>query len=276
MPQTLRYFTIMSLCGLSVALASCKTTTPHKVRTSPPDINADIYDPFETVNRQVFKFNDMVDRFLIQPVTKVYTTLTPKPLRQGLNNASGNLGEPIIFANEILQLDFEDASDSLGRFMINSTVGLGGLIDVAEKSGKSQQREDFGQTLATYDVPSGPYIVLPLLGPSNARDIVGRVGDGLADPLSWLDFDGRQAVQIGQRVSDGLNARERAEPFLENIRNSADSYISLRGVYTQNRLTNIHEDSDAFDSFADIDDPDGIPATDDGADDFDDGFADFE
>ena len=98
----------------------------------------------------------------------------------------------------------------------------------------------------------------------------------MANPLSWLDFDGQQAVQIGQRVSDGLNARERAEPFLENIRNSADPYISLRGVYTQNRLTNIHEDSDAFDSFADIDDPDGIPATDDGADDFDDGFADFE
>ena len=160
--------------------------------------------------------------------------------------------------------------------MINSTVGLGGVIDVAEKSGKSQKREDFGQTLATYEVPSGPYIVLPLLGPSNTRDLVGRIGDGLSNPLSWLNFDERQTVRIGQQVSNGLNARERAEPFLENIRNSADSYVSLRGVYTQDRLANIHEDSDAFDNFADIDDPDGVPTTHEGIDDFDDGFADFE
>lgn len=275
MLQTLRYFTLISLCGLSMALTSCQTT-PHKVRTSQPNINADIYDPFETVNRKFYKFNELADRLFIKPVTKVYTTLIPKPLRKGLNNASRNLGEPVIFANEMLQLDFKDASDSVGRFMVNSTVGLGGLIDVAEKSGRSQKREDFGQTLATYKVPSGPYLVLPLLGPSNARDVVGRVGDGLSNPLSWLDFDGRQTVQIGRQISTGLNARERAEPFLENIRNSADSYISLRGLYTQNRLTNIHEDSDAFDGFADIDEPDGSSATDDAVDDFDDGFADFE
>ena len=275
MPQILKYFTIISLCSLSATLTSCQTI-PYKVRTSPPDINADIDDPFETVNRQVYKFNEIADRFLIKPVTKVYTTLMPKPLRQGLNNASRNLGEPIIFANEILQLDFEDASDSLGRFVVNSTVGLGGVIDVAEKSGKSQKREDFGQTLATYEVPSGPYIVLPLLGPSNTRDIVGRIGDGLSNPLSWLDFDERQTVRIGQQVSNGLNTRERAEPFLENIRNSADSYISLRGVYTQDRLVNIHEDSDDFDGFADIDESGDVQATDDEVDDFNDGFADFE
>lgn len=250
--------------------------TPHKVRTSAPNTSADIYDPFEGFNRHVTTFNNGADKYVIHPLATVYKTVLPKPIRKGVNNASKNIGEPVVFVNEVLQLDFDDAMDSLGRFLLNSSFGLGGFIDVASKQGLEQPNEDFGQTLATYKVPPGPYLVLPLLGPSTARDAVGRIGDGLTTPLKWVDFSGDSAIQIGRRVSTGLDSRVRAEPFLENIRGSADPYINLRGVYTQNRLNNIHEDADDFETSSGFDEFDDI---DDGfadIDDSNDGFADFD
>ena len=272
MSRRLRYFSLILVSTANIFAAGC-ISVPHSVRTSPPNSSADIYDPLEGLNRQVSKFNNAADRYVISPLATGYNAVLPRPIRKGINNASNNLGEPVIFANEVLQLDLADALDSLGRFMLNSTLGLGGFIDVASQQGLTQPKEDLGQTLATYKVPSGPYIVLPLLGPSNARDVVGRIGDGLTNPLKFADFKGDSALQIGRRVSKGLESRVNAEPFLENIRGSADPYINLRGVYTQNRLANIHEDADAFDS------PDGFDEGDDGFADFDDnddGFADFE
>ena len=188
----------------------------------------------------------------------------PTPIRKGINNAARNIGEPVIFANQVLQLDAKDARDSLGRFMVNSTFGLAGFIDVAAKEGLPQDDEDFGQTLATYNVPPGPYLVLPFLGPSNLRDIGGRLGDGAINPVRIASFNGDKPTQIGRRISNGLDARIRAEEFLGKVGDSADPYIKLRGVYTQNQLSNIHEDADAF-------------SNDDTGDGFvDDGFADFE
>jgi len=256
---------LMKLIGLMglLFLAAC-STTPKSVRHTAPNTSAEIYDPLEGLNREVTKFNDGADRYLIKPMTSIYQLVLPKFARKGIHNFSKNLGEPIIFVNEVLQLDFKDASNSLGRFMLNSTVGIGGLVDVAEKQGVPQQNENFGQTLATYGVPPGPYVVLPLLGPSNARDIVGRVGEGFANPVQRVDFPGDQSVQIGRRVSTGLEARVRAEPFLENVQNAADPYVNLRGLYNQNQLSNIHEDADPFDSFDEFDE------------DEDDGFADFD
>lgn len=264
----LRYLPVNIAIIAAIFCTAC-STTPQAVRTSPADASGEVYDPFEGFNRNIYKFNEAADKYLINPLATVYKFILPKPIRQGINNASRNLGEPIIFVNEVLQLDGTDASESVGRFLVNSTVGLGGFINVTEKDGFSQTREDFGQTLATYNIPSGPYIVLPLLGPSNARDIVGRVGDGVINPLTWADFQGDQSIQIGRRVSNGLDSRVRAEPFLENIRGAADPYVNLRGVYTQNRLSNIHEDADVFDGFADFDEGGDGEA-------IDDGFADFE
>jgi len=258
---------ILRACLLaSLGLSAC-STTPPVVRTTTPNLTADVYDPIEGFNRGVYKFNEGADKFIISPLANIYDFILPKFARKGVTNVARNLSEPMIFANEVLQLDLNDAADSLGRFAFNSTVGIGGLIDVVEKDqGISQQREDFGQTLATYGVPSGPYIVLPLLGPSSVRDAVGRIGDGLTNPVRWINFNGDQSLQIGRRVAKGLDSRLKAEPFLENVRTSADPYVNLRGLYTQNRLNNIHEDADPFDGFADIDE---------GFED-DDGFADFE
>ncbi len=260
---------LLSFVAMCVGLSAC-STTPPVVRKTAPDLSAEIYDPIEDFNRGIYKFNEGADKYFISPLAKIYDFILPKFVRKGVTNVARNLSEPVIFVNEVLQLDVDDAADSLGRFAFNSTIGLGGLIDVVERdAGISQQREDFGQTLATYGVPSGPYIVLPLLGPSTMRDGIGRIADGVTNPLRWVNFDGDQGVQIGRRVAKGLDSRIKAEPFLENVRASADPYVNLRGLYTQNRLNNIHEDADPFDGFADIDDD-----FDDGES--DDGFADFE
>ena len=257
---TIFRLTVFSLC---VSLAAC-VTSPQKVRTTAPNSTAEIYDPLQGFNRGMTKINDKADRYLIKPVASAYEFILPKFLRTGLNNISKNLSEPLIFANEVLQLDPEDASNSLGRFMLNSTFGLGGFFDLAEKEGLPYQRETFDQTLATYGVPAGPYIVLPLLGPTNARGIVGRVGERVAHPVQLSNFDGDGAVLAGQAVVKGLDTRIKAQPFLDNVNQSADPYINLRGLYTQNQLSNIHEDSDPFDN----------PANSDVV--RDDGFADFE
>jgi len=264
MPSIVKFLMKLAVLTGMLFVTGC-STTPHSVRHTAPNTSADIYDPLEGLNRGVTKFNNGADKVFIKPMTSIYQLVFPKFLRKGIHNVSRNLGEPIIFVNEVLQLDFKDASNSMGRFMLNSTVGIGGLVDIAEKQGVPQQNESFGQTLATYGVPPGPYVVLPLLGPSNARDVVGRVGEGFVNPVQRVDFRGDQSVQIGRRISTGLESRVRAEPFLENVNNAADPYVNLRGLYNQNQLSNIHEDADPFDS--------GFDEFDEGEDD---GFADFE
>lgn len=263
-----RYLLPLAFGGLTVLLSGC-TTTPKVVRTTTPDLNKEVSDPFEGFNRKVFGFNEGLDKHVIGPITTGYKAILPQPIRKGMSNVSKNLREPITFLNEILQADFKDASDSVGRFMVNSTVGLGGLIDVAGNARPTPPREDFGQTLATYNAPQGPYLVIPILGPSNVRDVFGRVADRALTPFTWTDFDGEQALRLSSGVASGLQTRITSEPFLDNIRSSADPYVNLRGLYTQNRLNNIHEDADPFDTLPE----------DDGFADFDetdDGFADFE
>ena len=254
------------LCVAAPSLSGC-VSTPQTVRTSAPNISQDVYDPLENVNRNIYKFNEGVDKYLIGPVAAVHKAVLPLPLRKGISNASRNLGEPVTFANEVLQLDFEDASETVGRFMLNSTVGVGGLIDVAGQARPTPPPEDFGQTLATYNVPQGPYLVIPILGPSNMRDVTGRIANTALNPFTWSQFEGEQALRLGTTVTSGLERRNTAEPFLENIRGSADPYINLRGLYTQDRLSKIHEDSDPFDTLPDFDEDD---------EEADDGFADFE
>lgn len=266
MQTILRYSFIIMFSFLGVSLSGC-ASTPHTVRTSAPNISQDVYDPLEDVNRNINKFNEGVDKYLVGPLASLYKTILPKPVRMGVSNVARNLEEPVTFANDVLQLDFEDASETVGRFMLNSTVGIGGLVDVAGQARPTPPPEDFGQTLATYNIPQGPYLVLPFLGPSNARDLVGRVGGTVLSPFTWSQFAGEGELRAGTGATSLLDVRINAEPFLENIRSSADPYVNLRGLYTQRRLSNIHEDADPFDTPSDFDDD---------FDDIDDGFADFD
>lgn len=244
-----------ALLGLlfQTACASTANLPPIATRTSPPNIDQNVYDPLEGFNRGVYAFNDGVDKAVIGPVARGYQAAVPRFARKRVSNFTSNLGEPINFLNEILQLDLDDAGVTLTRFFVNSTIGLGGLFDVASKDPELQYKgEDFGQTLGTYNVPAGPYIVLPLLGPSNFRDVVGRVGDILANPVRQVDFDGETAVIVGTNAASFLDLRARQDGRLENIRKSADPYVNLRTLYNQNRESNIHEDSDPFDDLADF------------------------
>lgn len=243
------------LLGLlfQTACASTANLPPIVTRTSAPNLEKNVYDPLEGLNRGVYALNEGLDKAIIGPAARGYQAVLPRVVRKRVSNFSSNLSEPINFANELLQFDLDDAGVSLTRFFVNSTIGLGGLFDVASKDPELQyQREDFGQTLATYKVPAGPYLVLPLLGPSTLRDVVGRAGDVVANPVRRVNFNGETEAILGVNAASVLDIRAQQDGRLKTIRESADPYVNLRELYNQNRVSSIHEDSDPFDDLADF------------------------
>lgn len=226
----------------AVFLAACTTA----VRTAPAPSLPEVSDPFEGANRAVFKFNRAADTVLIAPVSRGYERIVPRPVRRRIRNIADNFRTPIWFANEVLQGDGQDALDAFDRFVINTTFGLGGIFDVAGAEGIEKREETFGQTLATYRAPSGPYLVLPLLGPSSPRDILGRVGDFHLHPLTYTNFEGDAALRSALRVTGGLDTRVEQDRALQQIYEAADPYIQLRSLYLQRLEADIHEDADPF------------------------------
>ena len=196
----------------------------------------EVYDPFEPVNRVVFNFNNVADRVILEPVAKGYKTL-PSPLQSGLSNFLSNLRAPLVIANQFLQGQGENAFQSSGRFIINSTVGIFGLFDVAEKIGLEEKEEDFGQTLATWGVGDGFYIVLPLFGPSNLRDTTGMVMTMLTDPLNAYAVSEGEAWLVPMRTA--ANAVDQRSKIIDEVNalrnNSVDYYAAVRSSYYQNR-----------------------------------------
>src|ERR1700722_5049400 len=146
-------------------------------------------DPIEPFNRSVFWFNDVIDRFFLERLSEMYKDMTPEFLRQRVGYVLRNLNEPLVLANNILQGRMGDAEDTLRRFLINSTVGLAGIFDVSTDLEIPYKKADFGLTLASWGVGAGPYIVLPILGPSNLRDTIGRIGDYSFDPINWWGIE---------------------------------------------------------------------------------------
>lgn len=187
-------------------------------------------DPFEPLNRQVFRLNDGVDQVVIVPVTKVYTSITPDPVETGVSNFFDNLNEPVVATNQLLQGKPVASFESVGRFGINSTVGILGLFDVASAIGVEAGNEDFGQTFAKWGFGSGPYIVLPLFGGSTLREGIGRAAAAPASPVFWLEDDqARLAFQGGQF----LDASGRLLEERDLIR--GDRYLFVRDAYFQRR-----------------------------------------
>ena len=207
--------------------------------------NAD--DPLETYNRGMFAVNRAVDTVLIRPVAKGYNYITPDAVRWRIGNMSDNLAEPLNMANSFLQGDFNGGMTSFWRFMINTTIGLGGMHDVAATAGLAEREEDFGQTLAVWGVGSGPYIVLPILGPSNLRDTGGKVGDWFMDPFNYaLRQDGTDWTLYGVRGGQALVARERLlDPIDDIYDSSVDPYASFKSVYEQHRESLIRNQRDS-------------------------------
>ena len=194
----------------------------------------DAFDPYEGVNRKVFAFNEFVDRWLLKPVAKGYRWVTPNFVDDGVSNFFDNLGEVRNLVNGGLQGDFNHAGTATGRLLVNSTVGLGGLFDVATGWGLEERKEDFGQTLAVWGVGDGPYIVLPLLGGGNLRDSFGRMPDIYLAPETYLDD---VPTRNSLRALDLIDIRADlidAEAFV-----SGDRYTFLRDITRQQRESSI-------------------------------------
>lgn len=206
-------------------------------------------DPLEGVNRVVFGFNQVVDRLILEPSARIYRAVVPPPVRRGVTNVLNNLATPITLSNDILQANPEAAANTIKRFMVNSTLGLGGIFDHATGLGQPLHREDFGQTLGTWGVGPGPYIVLPVLGPSNPRDISGVVVDTAINPMTWILYDAafwERSIPVAAEVITG---REALLDDFDNLRkNSPDLYASVRDLYAQRRQAEIANETAGFDS----------------------------
>lgn len=206
------------------------------------DTGVEVSDPLETVNRGVFWFNEQADRFVIKPVAKGYDWLLPKPVKRGVSNVFDNLFTPVVAVSDLLQGNFQESAEDVGRFVVNSTVGVVGIFDVATGWGLDKRREDIGQAFGAWGIGSGPYLVLPILGPSSVRDGVGLVGNYFLSPQNYIEDDG---VRWGVTVLGGIDTRYRlldASTVLEQA--ALDRYAFVRSSYAQYRQ-NLVEDKDA-------------------------------
>jgi phospholipid-binding lipoprotein MlaA len=200
-------------------------------------------DPLEGLNRGIYKFNDVADRAIIKPVATAYTKVAPTPIRKGISNFFSNLGSITTVLNDLLQLKFSHAFTDAGRFVINSTFGLAGFIDVAGMDNIPKRNEDFGQTLGHWGIGNGPYLVLPFLGPSTVRDTTGLVVDTVStDPIKYTHNIGEvrlhnqlRAVQLVSRRSELLNATDLVDEA------SLDPYAFMRDAYLQNRASAVQD-----------------------------------
>ena len=219
-------------------------------------------DPFEPVNRVVFKFNDGVDRYVAVPVAKGYQKVTPQPLRTAISNFFSNLGDLTNAANALLQLKFTDATEDIVRFAFNSTFGLGGLLDWATPAGLPKHHQDFGLTLGHWGIPSGPYLVLPLFGPSTVRDSMGLIVDVKFNPVNYMEPAVRNPMYLLQFVStrsDLLGATD----LLQQA--ALDKYSFVRDAYTQQRRARLRGPSDNAAPLPNYDDQDDSGAAAPGA-----------
>ena len=244
----------LSLALLSTP-ASCAWASDHDPDLDKEEPTVESIDPFEEFNRVVFGFNEALDAVILLPLAKIYRFIFPKPIRNTFRSFMRNLNAPFILVNDLLQGEGARAGVTLNRFLLNSTLGLGGLFDVAKEVGLQHHDEDFGQTLAVWGVGEGIYLVLPILGPSTVRDGFGKVGDAFINPLNYVGASGDDTEKIlfghrvdlanflfGVRIMEGIDARERLIEPLDLLRKdplNLDYYSLIRSVFLQNRKLEI-------------------------------------
>jgi len=197
-------------------------------------------DPYENTNRAIFAFDQSADNAVILPVAMFYDRAVPDFARDGIHNFLGNLDEPVTFGNDVLQCELRLSAQTLGRFVINSTVGVGGFVDVAARLGIPRRHEDFGLTLGVWGVGEGPYLVLPLIGPSNPRDLAGDVADVFMDPLTYMTWNNSTFYKGALAGLGVVDLRARNVDTLDQIeRASVDMYSTTRSLYRQHRNAEI-------------------------------------
>jgi len=238
--------------------AQAASTSP--AAAPPPAAAPTPSDPWERVNRRAYAFEDALDRHVSRHVAKLYRWLTPGPIGRGLHNAFINLSEPGAFVNDVLQLRFRPAGVAAARFVTNSTIGLLGLIDVAGRQGLSHQGNEFGVTMGRFGLRPGPYMYVPLVGPTTVRDLVGAGADLLIDPVRWASYNRRNAVKEARLVGGGLDMRVSTEGQLNALLSGAlDPYATLRSVFLQNKQGEVDGGGVPVD-LPSFDEPDSAPA----------------
>lgn len=224
-----------------LSLGACATTRgPGADAAASADSVDEARDPFEGFNRAMYSFNEKFDTYLLKPVAKGYRAVVPTPARQGVSNFFSNLREPMVMLNDALQGKFTHAASDLGRFLTNSTLGVLGLFDVASRMGLEKRYEDFGQTLAVWGVAEGPYLVLPLLGPSGVRDGVGWVGDYYAYPVTYMEERSTAGKVTAMGIVDARTGYLEAGDILYEAAGD-DPYVFVREAYRQRRRSLIHD-----------------------------------
>lgn len=213
-------------------IAAFGVATAFALAPATASAQEEVSDPFEGFNRHMFAVHEAIDHAVLEPVARGYRAITPSPVRTGVRSFLRNLRSPVIFANDVLQGEFGRAGTTAARFGINSTIGIGGVFDPATTMGLERHDEDFGQTLGRWGVPSGPYLFIPLLGPTNFRDGVGIPVDIALDPINYAEFDGDNAFRISRAVIGGVSAREDVLDAMQDIRqDSLDPYVTIRTSY---------------------------------------------
>ncbi len=225
---------IKILMVMSIALVAGCATTQQSERVAK-------VDPFESINRAVFTFNENADEYVIKPAAEAYRFVLPDFVRTGVTNFFSNIGDVFVAANNLLQGKPADAASDFGRFLVNSTIGILGLFDVATDAGLEKNREDFGQTLGVWGVPSGPYVVLPFFGPSSVRDTAGFVVDLKTDFIlnsNHLNSD----QKLGSTVLRVVNYRANLLDASQLLDDAAfDKYSFLRDSYLQRRRSQVYD-----------------------------------
>lgn len=224
-----RLHSIFAVLALAVSVAGCATVDP-----------APQNDPYEPANRHIFAFDEGLDHHVMRPVAVFYNSAVPEFARDGIHNFLTNLNSPVVFGNDVLQGETDRAGQTLLRAFVNSTIGVAGLVDVAAKLGHPGHDEDFGQTLAVWGAGEGYYLVLPLVGPSTPRDVVGIVGDQALDPFTYITFNNSTLWYMIRGGLTVLDLRARNVGNLDQIeRTSVDLYATTRSLYRQHRAAEI-------------------------------------
>jgi len=240
--QSTRVFAgLLMLAGFLFFAGGCAVVPP----SSDPEAVAEfieINDPAEPANRTVFEINRGLDSAILKPVAKFYRDSTPQFFQDRINHALANLRAPLIFINDLLQGELDRAMATLARFLVNSSWGLLGLNDIATDMGMEGHDEDFGQTLAVWGVPGGPYLMLPLFGPSNPRDAVGLAVDFLINPFNqWAANTNREYATFARTGAHAMDMRSLHMETLDALeKDSLDFYASIRALYRQRRNNEIY------------------------------------
>jgi phospholipid-binding lipoprotein MlaA len=221
-----------SLKAIALGLVAVSLTACVSVPQKTPG------DPWESGNRAMWKVNETLDRAALKPTAKVYQKVTPDWFRKGVGNFFNNLSYPWTVVNQALQGKFAEAGSDLGRFMINTIYGVGGVIDVASMDGIPIHDEDLGQTLGTWGVPPGPFMMVPFIGPSTVRDFPSRFAENFAQPFYWYDAGNERWFSL---ILNTVDDRARLLPLDKTLEGVFDRYAFVRNAYLQRRLYQVHD-----------------------------------